>query len=107
MNAFNLKETTALLHSYGFKCDTKMVIHWIREGNLKRLENGGEYEVLEEEVYRFIEAYRWEGTAFEEGIDDQTKIERLLEEIADLKGEIVKLQEEKTELEDQLGIMPF
>ncbi|WBX79472.1 hypothetical protein PD280_17480 [Virgibacillus salarius] len=62
---------------------------------------------MEEEVYRFIEAYRWEGTAFEEGIDDQTKIERLLEEITDLKKQIVKLQEEKAELEDQLGIMPF
>jgi len=62
---------------------------------------------LEEEVYRFIEAYRWEGTAFEEGIDDQIKIERLLEEITDLKKQIVKLHGEKAELEDQLGIMPF
>lgn len=62
---------------------------------------------MEEEVYRFIEAYRWEGTAFEEGIDDQIKIERLLEEITDLKKQIVKLHGEKAELEDQLGIMPF
>ena len=107
MNTFNLKETTAVLHSYGFKCDTELVSHWISEGNIKSIENGGVYEVLEEEVYRFIEAYRWEGTAFEEGIDDQTMIGRLLEEITDLKKQIVKLQEEKAELEDQLGIMPF
>jgi len=81
--------------------------HWISEGNIKSIENGGAFEVLEEEVYRFIEAYRWEGTAFEEGIDDQIKIERLLEEITDLKKQIVKLHGEKAELEDQLGIMPF
>jgi len=107
MNTFNLKETTALLHTYGFKCDMKMVSHWISEGNIKSIENGEAYEVLEEEVYRFIEVYRWEGTASEEGIDDQTKIERLLEEIVDLKGQIIKLQKEKAKLEDQLEIMPF
>jgi predicted RNase H-like nuclease (RuvC/YqgF family) len=107
MKTFNLKEVTMLLHSYGFKCDTEMVSRWINKGDLKSMKNGGAYEVLEEEVYRFINAYRWEGTAFEEGIDDQTKIERLLEEITDLKKQIVKLQEEKAELEDQLGIMPF
>lgn len=107
MNTFNLKETTALLHSYGFKCDTEMVSHWISEGNIKSIENSGVFEVLEEEVYRFIEAYRWEGTAFEEGIVDQTKIERLLEENAHLKEQIIKLQEEKAKLEDQLEIIPF
>lgn len=107
MNTFNLKEVTMLLHSYGFKCDTEMVSRWISEGNIKDTGNGGAYEVLEEEVYGFINAYRWEGTAFEEGIDDQTKIERLLEEMEDLKKQIAKLQEEKAELEDQLGIMPF
>jgi hypothetical protein len=49
---------------------------------------------LKEEVYRFINAFRWEGPDFEEGIDDQTKIERLPEEITDLKKQIVKLQED-------------
>lgn len=107
MNTFNLKEVTMLLHSYGFKCDTEMVSRWIIEGNIKGFGNGEAYEVLEEEVYRFINAYRWEGTAFEEGIDDQTKIERLLEEMEDLKKKIAKLQEEKAKLENQLGIMPF
>ncbi len=88
MNTFNLKETTALLHSYGFKCDTDLVSHWISEGNIKSIENGGVYEVLKEEVFRFIEAYRWEGTAFEEGNEDQTKIGRLLEEITNLKSKL-------------------
>ncbi|WP_128721572.1 hypothetical protein [Mesobacillus subterraneus] len=64
---------------------TEMVSHWISEGNIKSIENGGAYEVLEEEVYRFIETYRLEGRAFKEGIDDQTMIGRLLEEITDLK----------------------
>ena len=40
-------------------------------------------------------SFRWEGTAYEKGIDDQTKINRLLEEIADLKQKVSKLEKER------------
>ena len=44
MNTFNLKETTALLPSYGFNCDTEVVSHWISEGNIKSIENGETFQ---------------------------------------------------------------
>lgn len=47
------------------------------------------------------------GTAYEEGIDDQTKIARLLEEVNGLKSEIAVLKKEKEQLEDRLGVTPF
>ena len=80
---------------------------WLMEGQIKGIKKNGNYNVEANEVYNFLEIYRWEGTAYEKGIDDKTKISRLLEEINDLKQQVSKLEEEKAELEDQLGIMPF
>jgi len=107
MAILNEQEATSLLHSYGIKCDKAMVKQWLIEGQIKGIEKNGNYNVEEIEVYDFLETYRWEGTAYEKGIDDQTKITRLLEEIQDLKRQVSKLEKEKAELEDQLGIMPF
>lgn len=47
------------------------------------------------------------GTAYEEGIDDQTKIARLLEEVNELKSDISLLNKEQEQLDNRLGIKPF
>ncbi|WP_181418125.1 hypothetical protein [Ureibacillus chungkukjangi] len=49
----------------------------------------------------------WIGSPYERGINNETKIDRLLEEIASLKAKVSKLQDEKHELELELGKMPF
>lgn len=107
MTTLTVQEATHLMHSYGIKCDVENVKQWLKEGKLKGSEHNGIYKIGEDEVYNFLELYRWEGTAYEKGIDDKTKISRLLEEIADLKKQVSELQEENAELEDQLGILPF
>jgi len=101
------QEATLLMHSYGIKCDKDTVKQWLNEGILKGVENNGHYIISEDEVYNFLEAYRWKGTAYEKGIDDKTKITRLLEEIADLKQKVSELEKTKEELENRLGEMPF
>lgn len=103
MAALTIKEATSLIHSYGLKCDEVKVTEWVSDGKIKGFEN----KIEEDDVYNFLEAYRWEGTAYEKGIDNKTKISRLLEEIADLKNQVSELQEEKAKLEDRLGISPF
>ncbi|MGG1815094.1 hypothetical protein ABDI16_24120, partial [Cytobacillus firmus] len=60
-----------------------------------------------DDLYYFNEWCRWKGTPYEEGIDDQTKIARLLEEINDLQSEVSALKKEKENLELRLGINPF
>ncbi|WP_251345546.1 hypothetical protein [Heyndrickxia oleronia] len=50
--------------------------------------------------------WRCKGTAYEPGIDDQTKA-RLMDEIKKLKNENDNLKEIKYKLEEQLGILPF
>ncbi|WML53350.1 hypothetical protein RCG17_01180 [Neobacillus sp. PS3-12] len=107
MTVLNEQEATFLLHSHGIKCDKKMVKQWLIEGKIKGTENIGSYIIEEEEVFEFLETYRWEGTAYEKGIDNETKIKRLLEEIADYKKRIEDLEQENYKLMDQLGILPF
>ncbi|MFY3791284.1 hypothetical protein ACOQFO_06245 [Ureibacillus sp. MALMAid1270] len=89
------KEATLLMHSYGMKCDVQLVMQWLKEGRLSGIEVGGRYTIEEKAVYNFLEDYRWEGTAYEQGIDDQTKISRLLEEVEDFRQRVMELEKEK------------
>jgi len=107
MTSLTIKEATSLIHSYGLKCNSDDVLEWLKDGTIKSIVTNGVYLVSEDEVHNFLHRYRWQGTAYEEGISDKVKIERLLEEIVDLKKQIKQLKEEKEELEDQLGVLPF
>jgi hypothetical protein len=51
------------------------------------------------------EWYRLKGKGYEEGIDDQIKISRLLEEEGELISEISLLKKQKEQLVDNLGVM--
>jgi predicted site-specific integrase-resolvase len=107
MTTLTEQEATFLLHSHGIKCSLNDVTQWLSEGKIKAFEEDGRYTIKEEELYNFLHHYRWEGTAYEPGIDDKTKINRLLEEIEDLKQKILQLQNENVKLEEQSGILPF
>lgn len=107
MSNLNVKEATLLMHSYGIKCDRHLVEQWLIEGKLKGTESEGNYTVEEEEVYEFLEAYQWEGTAYEEGLDDKTKITRLLEDISEFRQRIKELENENRELKEKLPSSEF
>jgi len=82
----------------------------LRQGRLKgtRSENRKEgWKICLRDLLQFIESLQWEGTAYEEGIDDKTKIKRLLEEITELKLQIEVLEKKNEELNAKLGIPPF
>lgn len=95
------------MHSYGIKCDRANVEQWLDEGKLKGKISKETYMIEEEDVYNFLDFYRWEGTAYERGIDDKTKISRLLDEIKYLKQQVDELEEENTKLMSQLDILPY
>ena len=61
----------------------------------------------EDDLYRFKDWYRWKGTAYETGIDDQTRIARLLEEITKLNKEIEASEGIIRELDEHIeGFFP-
>jgi len=104
MSVSIVEETTKFFRSYGLKCDVNLVEQWLSATSRT---DGINDQLGEDDLYEFNEWCRWKGTAYEEGIDDQTKIARLLEEIKDLKNEISTLKKEKIKLEENLGIDPF
>ncbi len=105
-----VKDACGILNNHHIDCSEQMLRRWLRQGRIKgmRSENRKEgWRVCEVGLYHFMEALSWEGTAYEEGIDDTTKIKRLLEEIAELKLQIEALEKENEELNAKLGIPPF
>jgi len=103
MSSFTAKEATKFFHSYEVKCDEKQVQEWMDDPYTK---NTGS-EVTEEDVWEYTDWSIRKGTAYEEGIDDKTKVKRLLMEVQRLEEENDKLREEKILLELELGISPF
>ena len=102
-----LEEATILFHSYGLKCDQKTVEHWITVKKLKATKNGMSYTITEDDAYEFLYDNRYDDTAYERGIDIQTQIQRLEDEIRMLHEEKEKLHDIILDLKIQLGIDPF
>ncbi|MCR2823892.1 hypothetical protein [Lederbergia panacisoli] len=103
MGRYTVEEITEFFHSHEVKCQQRDVEEWMESmGAL-----GGDEELTDWDMYHFSDWWRCKGTAYEPGIDDKTKIARLLEEIEDLKREKDKLLDEINTLEQQLDILPF
>jgi polyhydroxyalkanoate synthesis regulator phasin len=110
MTKLTLQEATSHMHSYGMKCDKDLVEEWVKKGKIRGTEVNGSTYIEEDGVHEFLHHYQWKGTAYEKGINDETKVNRLLDEIDELRQKIEQLQNEKKELQIQLvdfGVMPF
>ncbi len=105
-----VKEALCVLDDHYITSSEQMIRRWLRQGKLKGIRSQNRkdgWRICEKELYRFMESLQWEGTAYEEGIDDATKIKRLLEEIKELKLQIQKLEKINEDLNTKLGIPPF
>jgi len=110
MTMLTLREALGLFLEHHIYVDdvliNEIVIEdWLRSGELKGVQQpDGRWEISKDEIERYIYALQWEGTAYEEGIDDKTRIERLREQIYELTKQIEELKRENYELKDRLGI---
>lgn len=110
MKVIKAEEAICFFHTYGFRVDEEQVKEWAAQNNKKANVAGVSDQngpIAEEDLHQFNEYWIWKGTAYEEGIDDKTKIERLLDEVAELRQKISKLETENDKLKLDLGIMPF
>lgn len=101
------KKATLFFRSYEVKCDEKLVGEWMDKSSVGRELRDLRSDLDEWDMYAFSDWWSVRGTAYEDGIDDQTKIARLLEEVAFLKKKNDELQEENSELLSKLDILPF
>jgi predicted ribosome quality control (RQC) complex YloA/Tae2 family protein len=102
-----VKQVVKFFRSYGLKYETELVEEWMSTDPFLPKAESVSHQISEEYMHRFNDWLRWKGTAYEVGIDNETKINRLLEEINSLREQVERLQREKAELEDQSGILPF
>lgn len=110
MANLNIEEAMILLRACGRRCDKHKVEQWLMEGKLNGTESEGIYTINEEDIYRFLEVHKWLGTAYEKGLDDKTKVSRLLEDISYFRQKIIELENENRELKKKLSlseILPF
>ncbi|WP_449598740.1 hypothetical protein [Niallia sp. Marseille-Q9988] len=103
MSGINAEEAIRFFSSYGLRVDEKSVKEWVKENN-KKANCSDRRPIVEEDLHRYNDWCLVKGTAYEEGIDDTTKIARLLEENSLLKKEVEKLINEKFQLENSLGL---
>ncbi|WP_157404749.1 helix-turn-helix domain-containing protein [Shouchella shacheensis] len=102
-----IAEAVELLHNYEIECSEKDVRQWITEGEIEATENGADYNIKEQAVLSFLVDLSYVGTAYEKGINDETKIVRLEEKVGALQKEIDKLRCEKLKLELKSGSFHF
>ena len=105
-----VKEATGFLNEHKITSSEQMVRRWLRQGKIKGVPSKNRkigWRICIKDLIGFIDSLQWEGTAYEEGIDDQTKIERLMKEVTELKAQIKNLETENEKLREQLGIPPF
>lgn len=110
-----IEEAAPILRSdYGMEYKDRsitptIVSSWIEQGFIKAYRNGSNQDIVIDrlDLEDFVEDSYWEGTAFEKGIDDQTKIERLIDEVRELKIENARLRKENSEYALKLGIEDF
>ena len=105
-----VKEATGFLNDHHITSSEQMVRRWLRQGKIKGVRSENRkvgWRICTRDLIAFMESLQWAGSAYEEGIDDKTKIDRLLDEISELKAQIKELQTENYQLKDKLGIPPF
>lgn len=105
-----VKDATGFLNDHHITSSEQMVRRWLRQGKIKGIPSENRkigWRICTRDLISFMESLQWEGTAYEEGIDDETKIDRLLDEISELKAQIKELNAENDQLRDKLGIPPF
>ena len=107
MKNLTINELREIILDMGLTCDRDMVECWLKDGSIKNVKEDNVYKIIEQDIEDFVYNALWNGSPYERGLDNETKIDRLLEEIASLKAKVSKLQDEKHELELELGKIPF
>lgn len=98
---------------YQIEESEQMIRRYLRQGKIQGIRSANRKEgwrIPEAEVYRYLVAPIFEGTMYEENIDDDTRIKRLFAEVERLEKYTSELSSENHDLRAKLGIddeLPF
>lgn len=107
MKQYTLESIRTKLEELGMECTLQTVEQWLQEGELVNNKVGIFYQIKEQDLEGYVYHCQWQGTAYEKGIDDAEKIQRLQAEIRELKDQVAQINHEKMKLEIQLGMEIF
>ncbi|WLR54614.1 hypothetical protein LC048_07520 [Mesobacillus subterraneus] len=97
-----VREATEILQSCGIECQFHEVKKWAIEGKIKAKHENRVYRIGLDDVYDFLEIL-WKGSSYEIGINDETKISRLIQENKEIKDRIIQLEKENKILRQKLS----
>lgn len=109
----SVSEAVAMLGEYRINHSEQMLRRWLRQGKIqgeKPTSRKQGWHIPIEEVWDLIMAPALVGTPYENGIDDQTMIKRLIEVNKELQEQIGRLQQENHDLRVKFGLddrIPF
>ncbi|MBM4764791.1 hypothetical protein [Bacillus sp. B15-48] len=103
MSTYNAEEAAKFFRSYGAKCDENEIKEWMK--STPTLSRG--YQVDEWDLYAFNDWMKCKGTSNEPGIDNETKVARMIGEIKELKEQNRALKKEVYKLKTEPGILPL
>jgi hypothetical protein len=104
---FTVQEMVDLLRDHHVNISEQMIRRYLRQGKIQGVRSPNRKEgwkILGHEVFRYWDSLRYEGTIYEDGIDDATQIKRLFDEVERLEKLVSKLDAEKYELRVKLGL---
>lgn len=105
-----IKEAVSVLRSYELHCSEQTLRRWLHQdrihGTPPRNRRDG-WRIAPTCLVEFLIECSHEGTALEYGIDDETRIERLMEEVYELRLKNEQLVNEIAELQAKLDVIPF
>jgi hypothetical protein len=109
----SVSEAVTMLREYRILHSEQMLRRWLRQGKIKGVAPTSRKEgwrIPIKEVWHLIMEPAMEGTPYEYGIDEQTMIQRLIEENKELKNQVRDLRDEIYDLRVKLGLddgIPF
>lgn len=106
---FTVREMVSLLGDHHIHTSEQMIRRYLRQGRMKGICSTNRKEgwlIPGHKVFRYWDSLQYEGTIYEDGINDETRINRLFEEVKRLEKLVSELRHENYELRVKLGLEP-
>lgn len=110
---FTVREMAGLLNNHHIQISEQMIRRYLRQGKIQGIRSSNRKEgwtIPGHEVFQYWDSLQYKGTIYEDGIDDEMRLERLFAEVKRLKQLVSELEDENYDLRVKLGLedgLPF